>query len=56
MYFVRTLGEDKLECAACCEKLEAFEENVSRVLLWAGEQMSYGIPGTERTPIHRLYE
>jgi len=50
------LGEDKAKCAAGCEKLEAFQENLSRDLLWGGEQMSYGIPGTERTPIYRLYE
>ena len=50
------LGEDKAKCAAGCEKLEAFQENLSRVLLWGDEPMSYGIPGTERTPIYRLYE
>jgi hypothetical protein len=50
------LEHNKLECAAGCEKLEAFQETLSRGLLWGGEQISYGIPGTERKPIYRLCE
>ena len=50
------LGEDKVECAASCEKLEAFQENLSRFSLWGGEDASYGFPGLERKPIYRLYE
>jgi hypothetical protein len=50
------LGDNKRECAAGCEKLEAFQENLSQFSPWRGEQISYGIPGMERKPIYRLYE
>jgi hypothetical protein len=49
-------GDNKLKCAAGCEKLEAFQENLSQLSLWSGEEISYSIPGTERKPIYRLYE
>ena len=50
------LGDNKLQCAAGCEELEAFQENLSHFSLWGREQISYGIPGMERKPIYRLYE
>ena len=50
------LGEDKVECATGCEKLEAFQENLPHFSLWGGEDASYGFPGLERKPIYRLYE
>ncbi|HVP79796.1 MAG TPA: hypothetical protein VMV04_18080 [Thermodesulfobacteriota bacterium] len=50
------LSEDKLQCAAACEKLEAFQEDLPHFSLWGGEDASYGFPGLERKPIYKFHE
>jgi hypothetical protein len=50
------LEDNKLECAAGCEKLEAFQENLHPFSLWGGEDVSYGFPGLERKPMYRRRE